>query len=167
MRSRLLAFAALAVSAPLLSVAAPTGAGVVPLGTLGTVPTLWPVADLAPVVEATPNPAPAGEVEFQVRVRNDGPVAATGVELTFDVTQVTDEARTSQGKCSTPIAGTTTCVLGSIATGAEAVVSVATWVTGFEDGLFGTAIVTSGSTDPDPSDDIVTTEVIVAGPDDM
>ena len=42
------------------------------------VPSLAPVADLAVSVTATPNPAPAGPVEFQVRVRNDGPMAATG-----------------------------------------------------------------------------------------
>ena len=37
------------------------------------VPSIAPVADVAPTIEAAPNPASAGPVEFLVHVRNNGP----------------------------------------------------------------------------------------------
>ena len=55
-----------------------------------------------------------------------------------------------------------TCSLGTLVAGTEvAVASVGTQVTVFEEGLFGTSRVTSTSFDPDPADNIVTTEVLI------
>ncbi len=125
------------------------------------VPSIAPVADVAPTIEAAPNPASAGPVEFLVHVRNNGPGGASGVALRFEATQATGEVRTSQGECSSPLSYVTTCALGSIPVGEEAIVSVTTTVTGFEEGLFGTATVTSSSIDLDTGNDTATAEVVI------
>ncbi len=41
--------------------------------------------------------------------------------------------------------------------------TVTTFVTGFEEGLFGTAWVDGSGYDPDPADNIATAEVVIAG----
>ena len=125
------------------------------------VPSLAPVGDVAVSVGATPNPASQGPVQFQVRVRNDGPMEATGVGLTFDASQATGPGVPSRGSCKSPQPRITTCTFGAIPPGAEVLVSIGTSVTGTEEGLFGTATITSTSHDPDPSDNSTTLEVII------
>ena len=126
------------------------------------VPTIAPVADVAASIEATPNPASAGPVEFLVHVRNDGPGGANDVTLRFEASQATGDVRTSQGTCTSPLSYVTTCTLGSISVGEEAIVSITTTVTGFEEGLFGTATVTSGSIDPNTTNDTANAEVLIS-----
>ncbi len=128
------------------------------------VPSLAPRADLTPIVTATPNPASAGPVEFEVRVRNDGPAAATGVSLNFEVSQNIGAVHTAQGSCDTSLGFVARCKLGTLDPGREIRVTVTTFVTGFEEGLFGTARVDGTGYDPDPADDIATAEVVISGP---
>ena len=83
-------------------------------------------ADLAVSVSATPNPVSVnGTLSYSVQVVNNGPLNATGVTLTtnlsgsaFNFVSITP----SQGSCT----GTTaaTCSLGALANGANASVSV-------------------------------------------
>lgn len=128
------------------------------------VPSLAPRTDLTPLVTATPNPAPAGPVELRVRVRNEGPAAATGVTLTFELSQAISAVQAAQGSCDTSQGFVATCKLGAVDPGREVRVTVATVVTGFEEGLFGTASVDGMGYDPEPRDNTVTTEVLIAGP---
>jgi hypothetical protein len=97
-----------------------------------------------------------------VHVRNDGPGGANGVTLRFEASQATGDVRTSQGTCTSPLSYVTTCTLGSISVGEEAIVSITTMVTGFEEGLFGTATVTSGSIDPNTTNDTANAEVLIS-----
>ncbi len=125
------------------------------------VPSLYPVADVAVSIGATPNPAPAGPVEFIVRVRNDGPTAAPGAHLTFEASHPTEIISTSQGACKSLVPNTTTtCTFGTIPVGAEAVVSLGAHISGTEEGVFGYATVTANATDPDPADNVATIEVL-------
>jgi uncharacterized delta-60 repeat protein len=127
------------------------------------VPSLVPAADLSAVITATPNPAPAGPVELQVHVRNDGPRPATGVGLTFELSQAIGEVHPAQGSCHAVLSHKEACSLGTIAPGGDVVVTFGTHVNGFEEGLFGTATVGSSVYDPDPSDNAVTAEVLIDG----
>jgi uncharacterized delta-60 repeat protein len=128
------------------------------------VPSLAPSADLSTIVTASPNPAPAGPVEFRVGVRNDGPAAASAVSLTFELSQNVTAVHATQGACHTPLGFVATCNFGSLEPGREIRVTATTFVTGFEEGLFGTAQVHGTGYDPDPADNTATAEVVIAGP---
>jgi hypothetical protein len=68
------------------------------------------------------------------------------------------------GACDQTLTFVVTRSLGSIAAGQDlTAMSVGTSVTGSEEGLFGTARVTSNTYDPDLTDNIVTTEVVLDG----
>ena len=128
------------------------------------VPSLAPVADLAAVVAASPNPAPAGPVQYTVRVRNDGPQPATGVHVSFELSQSLTKVTPRSASCHQTSLHVATCTLGTLAAGQEATIATFdTQLTGFEEGLFGTASVTSSSYDPDATDNVVTAEVLIDG----
>ena len=110
-------------------------------------------ADVATVRSGDP-------VTYTIRVRNGGPSTATAIALTdpalagpdFEVVSATP----SQGTCTLGVS----CDLGSLASGAEATVTIVTNVSATTPGtLSNTASVTSATTDPDPSNDQSTADV--------
>lgn len=121
-----------------------------------------PLADVGVALSA-PGSASAGPVELLATVGNDGPVTATGVTLSVEVSQGITPPRVSQGRCALNRSRTTaTCQLGDLQPGAQALVSTGTTVTGFEEGLFASATVTTTSIDPNPANDAVAAEVVIS-----
>ncbi|SDT31847.1 conserved repeat domain-containing protein [Friedmanniella luteola] len=98
----------------------------------------------------------AGEpITFTVVVTNDGPSDATGVVLTDVVpSQVRAVTAGSDAGTCTVVGPGVRCDLGTLADGAEAVVTVGGVVTQtFDERLTNTARVTSATPDPDPGND--------------
>ena len=80
-------------------------------------------ADLAVTLAGTPDPVVAGSpLTYAATVRNDGPATATGVTL-VDVLPAGVGFSSASAGC-TNAAGTVTCALGALASGASASVSV-------------------------------------------
>jgi len=110
-----------------------------------------PVADVQIIKTAAPNPVNAGQnLTYTVNVRNNGPSAATGVTVTDTppVTLALVSATGSQGTCSIA-AGTITCNVGTLASGAQATATiVVTPLAGAVPSVSNTAAVTANLTDP-------------------
>ena len=110
-----------------------------------------PVADVQIIKTAAPNPVNAGQnLTYAVNVRNNGPSAATGISVTDTppVTLALVSATGSQGTCSIA-AGTITCNVGTLASGAQATATiVVTPLAGAVPSVSNTAAVTANETDP-------------------
>jgi uncharacterized repeat protein (TIGR01451 family) len=117
-------------------------------------------ADVAVSLEATPAAKKGSEVTWTARVRNDGPVAATGVtlveELPAEVTSVTVTTADPAATCSTS-AQTVRCLLPRLPTGATTLVTVRATATTNKGLLQTTARVGSASWDPEPGNDSAST----------
>jgi uncharacterized repeat protein (TIGR01451 family) len=126
-----------------------------------------PVADLriAKVGDATV--AAGADINYELRVTNDGPSDATAVLVTDTLPAGTSDPRatTSQGTCA--VAGSTlTCQLGSLAAGRTAVIDVRVTTAAGQAGksVTNSARVSGGEPDPDPGNNAagVTTGVASA-----
>ena len=115
--------------------------------------TVTPAADLALTKSDSPDPVFVGdELTYTLGAANSGPQDATNVSLTDTLPAgVTYESATpTQGSCSES-SGTVTCALGTIASGAGAIVEVK--VTPQNAGtITNQAAVTSDLADPDSAD---------------
>ena len=126
------------------------------------VPSLYPVADVAVTIGATPNPAPAGPVEFIVRGSQRRADAATGAHLTFEASQPTGNHQHESG--CVQVAGPEhddVHVRHDPGRRRGRRVARRTHVSGTEEGVFGHATVTANATDPDPADNFATIEVLI------
>ena len=119
-------------------------------------------SDLELTASDSPDPVLAGQrVTYTLAVQNSGPSAATGVSLTDNLPTgvMLDSATPTQGSCS-ELAGTVTCALGALASGASASVEIE--VTPQNAGTIANqASVTSDLNDPDPDDNAATVETTV------
>jgi uncharacterized repeat protein (TIGR01451 family) len=119
-------------------------------------------ADLAVVQTDSPDPVLAGErLAYDLRVRNDGPAAATGVTVLeeLDPSLRVESVATSVGACAAGDGGVR-CDLGALAAGAAAAIEVV--VTPLAQGhVAARATVHSAEPDADTSDNVsrVLTEV--------
>ena len=121
-------------------------------------------ANLAITKTASPNPATSlANLTYRITVTNNGPSPATNVTVTdqLPLGPTFVSAIPTQGTCN----GTTTvtCNLGSIASGAFAIVNII--VTPQTPGLLGnTASVAASESDPDSNDNSVTIQTTVNAP---
>lgn len=118
-------------------------------------------ADLALTITDAPDPATVGaEVTYTLTVKNNGPLAATGVTLTDTLPAgVTLVSATPSATCTGT--GTVTCTLGSLAAGGAATVTVVVKPTA-EGTLTNRASVTAAETDSNPANNQVTVTTTVA-----
>ena len=111
-----------------------------------------PSSDLSVTIRDFPDPANVGDViTYAVTVANRGPSQATGVVLTHTMPSSVAfvSATMSQGNCSQG-AGTVTCSLGALDSGASATVAVVVVPTASAGGIVvtNTALVTANEVDP-------------------
>jgi len=124
-------------------------------------------ADLALSLTDTPDLLTVnGQLTYTITVRNNGPAAATGVQVVDSLppgTTVFGPASSSQGACSGTV--TVVCDLGTLAAGAQATVTinVIPTVTG---NLSNAAMVAAFETDPDPANNS-STETTTVEPEDL
>jgi uncharacterized repeat protein (TIGR01451 family) len=110
-----------------------------------------------------PDPVLVGaNLTYTVTVTNNGPSAATGVTLTdpLPATVTFGSVIPSQGSCS-ETAGTVSCNLGDVATGATATVTLVVTPTA-ADPLTNTASVAGTEPDPNPENNSATVETTVS-----
>lgn len=125
--------------------------------------TVGPGADLS--LTKTANGAVAGgKASWTVTVRNSGPTTATGVKVHDVLPAGTrfESVTSSQGTCSND-GGTVDCVLGTLASGGSAQLTI---VADVDAGLAGqtlrnTATVKGSEPDPDPTNDTDTADIVV------
>jgi len=122
-------------------------------------------ADLAIVKTATPNPVTEGTaLTYSLAVTNNGPATATNVTVTDTLPSTVTylQSTTTQGSCS-EAGGTVTCLLGTMANGGTATISILT-IPGQPGVISNTATVfTADQTDPNTSNNTSTqSEVVVA-----
>jgi uncharacterized repeat protein (TIGR01451 family) len=106
-------------------------------------------ADLALTKTDSRDPAPTGRnLTYMLTVTNNGSDAASGVSLTDQLppSMTFVSATTSQGTC-TPLAGTVTCSLGTLASGASVTVEIVV-TPGSAGRITNTASVTASTPDP-------------------
>ncbi|MBB2987761.1 DUF7507 domain-containing protein [Terracoccus luteus] len=123
-------------------------------------------ADLSIVKTSDPaTPVPGGPVTYLLEVTNDGPSTATSVTVTDEL----DDALlgvgvvTSAGGCTQSATGALSCDLGSLAPGESATVTVtATVDAGRTGSLANTAVVTSATPDPDPTNNTDTVDPVLS-----
>jgi uncharacterized repeat protein (TIGR01451 family) len=121
-------------------------------------------ADLSISKTAAPPIVPrGGDVVFTITVTNDGPGAATNVEVTdpLPASFTFVSATPSQGSCS----GTTTitCALGTLNAASSATVTITATATGGSGAYGNTATVTAAETDPQSSDNSATAPLAILG----
>ncbi len=121
-------------------------------------------ADVAIVKTATPNPVTEGTLlTYSLAVSNNGPASATNVTVTDTLPSVVTylSVNTTQGSCS-EAGGTVTCLLGTMANGGTATITVLT-LPGTPGIVTNTATVSADQTDPVTSNNSSTqTETITA-----
>ncbi len=121
-------------------------------------------ADMAIVKTASPNPVTEGTpLTYSLAVTNNGPASATNVTVTDTLPSVMTylSSNTTQGSCS-EAGGTVTCLLGTMANGATATITILT-LPDAPGVVTNTATVTADQTDPVTSNNSSTqTETIVA-----
>ncbi len=136
---------------------------------LDTLTILAPEADLGVTVSDSSDPVDPGAVlTYTVTVTNDGPQPATNVVSTFTLPAAF--TLTSTTGCSEDPAGTPTCSLGTIASGGDAIYTVAGIVDATATGdLSATATVASDILDPVPGNNSETeiTTVVIPNPLDL
>jgi uncharacterized repeat protein (TIGR01451 family) len=111
-------------------------------------------SDLSIVKTVSPDPPVAGApATFTLTVTNNGPSDATGVTVTdpLPAQLLSPSASSSQGSCSIS-SGTVTCMLGSMASGAQATVTIDGTVDPSAGGqtMSNSANVSGAEPDPDP-----------------
>ena len=119
-------------------------------------------ADLSLTKSDSPDPVPVGGLlTYTLTAHNAGPSTATGVNVTDDLPAgVTfDSATTSQGSCS-QASGTVTCPLGTLASGANATVTIRVRPQS-AGSITNTASVSSDIFEPNPSDNSTSAETTV------
>jgi Domain of unknown function DUF11 len=120
---------------------------------------LQPIANLSVFQSATPNPAPmGGDQTFSLTVASAGPDAASGAQLVVALPAGATFVSATGGV--TPVGGTLTFDLGTLANQASVTVSV-TVLLNAPGTLVGSATVTSSTLDPTTADN--TTTVTVPG----
>jgi len=115
-------------------------------------------ADLAVTKSDSPDPVVAGNnLTYNITVVNNGPSPSTAVVMTDPLpgTVVFVSSNPSQGTCS-QAAGTVTCALGTINSGANATVAIVVTAPNTPGNLSNTASVTSGVTDPSAANNSAT-----------
>jgi uncharacterized repeat protein (TIGR01451 family) len=118
-------------------------------------------ADLSLTATGSPNPAAVGTgLSYRLTVTNNGPAASTNVNLTDTLPASVGfvSASTTQGSCSG--AGPINCTLGSLASGASAVVTINVTPTAAGQ-ITNTASVSGTEADPDSSNNTVTVNTVV------
>jgi uncharacterized repeat protein (TIGR01451 family) len=124
-------------------------------------------ADMRVFKLASPSPVLVGEaLTYRIHVSNAGPGPATNVSV-VDVLPASlqfQSVATDIGSCSEAL-GTVTCLLGDMAAGTEATITIVT-VTTQPGTVANTAVVDHDGDDPDPTDDSSTrvTQVVVDPP---
>jgi uncharacterized repeat protein (TIGR01451 family) len=118
-------------------------------------------ADLSLTKTGSPNPAAVGtNLSYRITVTNNGPAAATNINVTdtlpANVTFVSSS--TTQGSCSGT--GTINCSIGSLANGASAVVTIIVTPT-VAGQIANTASVLGAEADPDTSNNSATVNTII------
>jgi uncharacterized repeat protein (TIGR01451 family) len=124
--------------------------------------TVIPAADLSLAKADSPDPVAAGEaLTYTLTAANDGPSAAPEVVITDTLPAgVTfQSASTSQGICVLEIT-TVNCLIGSLAAGAAATVTIAVRPQA-EGTITNTAAVESSVADPDSADNQATTQTTI------
>ena len=123
-------------------------------------------ADLAIVKTATPNPVTEGTaLTYSLVVTNNGPAPATNVTVTDTLPSTVTylQSTTTQGSCS-EAGGSVTCLLGTMANGASATVTILT-IPGQPGVISNTATVFSpDQTDPNTSNNSSTQNEVVVAP---
>jgi uncharacterized repeat protein (TIGR01451 family) len=128
-------------------------------------PSIGTSADLSIVKTLDPPIPVAGEAAtYTLVIANAGPSDASGVTVTdpLPLQLLSPSASTAQGTCAI-VAGLLTCALGSIASGAQATVTVDGTVDPAAVGqtLTNTATVTGADPDPDPANNQSTSSAII------
>jgi uncharacterized repeat protein (TIGR01451 family) len=122
-------------------------------------------ADVAIVKTATPNPVSQGDtLTYRLAVSNNGPASATNVTVLDTLpTEVTYlSVTTNTGTCS-EAGGTVTCLLGTMANGGTAAITVLT-LAGVPGVVSNTATVSADQTDPTPGNNSSTQMETIAAP---
>src|SRR5262249_864714 len=123
--------------------------------------TLAGAADLSVTMFANPSPVLSGSnLTHSITVSNAGPNAAQNVTLTDTVPAGTTFQSVTPAACSTPPlhgAGTITCGLGQVASGAKATFVVVVKVTAASGSVSNTVTVSSPTSDPNGANNSATT----------
>lgn len=119
-------------------------------------------AGLAVTLAATNRPAFAGaDLVYVARVANHGPERADGVQLTLQLPDAASEVAASRGTCG--ITSIATCAIGSIAAGADVVVTATIRPRG-PGSLVATARVSADRLADDPADNVATSVTAADAP---
>lgn len=128
--------------------------------------TVGPGADLS-LTKTADGAVADGKATWTITVRNSGPTTATGVTVHDVLPAGTrfESVTPSQGTCAND-GGTVDCVLGTLASGGSAQLTI---VAGVDASLAGqtlrnTAKVAGNEPDPDPTNDSDTVDIVVAPP---
>jgi uncharacterized repeat protein (TIGR01451 family) len=122
--------------------------------------------DVAITKSGTPSPVLQNQtLTYTVAVTNNGPSTASGVQVVDTLpSQVTySSASPSQGSCS-QAAGVVTCNLGTMLSTATATISIVTTATVGPALVVNTAVVNSGTPDPDLSNNTATVSIAIETP---
>ncbi|HUQ43029.1 MAG TPA: DUF11 domain-containing protein [Candidatus Limnocylindria bacterium] len=114
--------------------------------------TLADTADLALTKTDAPDPVKVnGTLTYTLVVRNNGPLAATGVTLTDQLPKGAGfgSATTTQGSCAKPSKSSITCSLGTIASGSSVTVTITIKPTG--PGILTNSATVSATSPRDPN----------------
>jgi uncharacterized repeat protein (TIGR01451 family) len=146
----------------------PQGSGC-DIGAFEVVP---PGADLSISKSGAPNPVVSGNrLTYMLTVTNNGPQDATGVNVTDALPGSLhfNTVGSSQGTCTRstttnpqPKGGTVTCVVGNLANGGKATITIVVTTT-TRGTLSNTATVKGNETDPDSSNNSATATTTVVG----
>jgi uncharacterized repeat protein (TIGR01451 family) len=122
-------------------------------------------ADMGIVKTAAPNPVSQGDnLTYTLAVTNGGPASATNVTVadTLPTAVTYVSVTTTAGTCS-EAGGTVTCLLGTMANGGTATITILT-IAGTPGIVQNTATVTADQTDPNPANNSSTQTETIAAP---